>query len=62
MAKISFPANPTTTDAAAEKLFKITIKHPLLIKGLEISAEVIKAEVKNTVEDMKDILDDLDDE
>jgi len=60
MSKISFPSNPTTTTGPSEKLFNITIKDPLLIKGLEINVQVIKSEVKNTVQDLSDILDELD--
>ena len=62
MAKINFSDNPTTGPDSTERLFTVKVSHPRLVRGLEITTQVVKDDVKGAVEDMRDILDEMDDD
>lgn len=61
MPKVSFGGSPVIPPAGEiEKLYNIRLRHPILIRGLEISISVPKEDVKKTIQDLSDIIEELD--
>ena len=59
MPKISFAGNPVINDGVEDNLYKIVIKHPIFVRGVEISISVPKEDVKQTMEDLAEIVSEL---